>query len=147
MAFSAVAPAAMPSSTSNTVTVQPGHGVIASISTLAPPQLGELERGFSLQFLLRDTEIRDDIVMENDDAAHGDRAHRQFRLKRNTQLAHDADVERQIQGLRNLETHHHAATGDRRRCSPHDLDTWRVNLPGNGLHPGDPPICVASCLF
>jgi hypothetical protein len=34
-------------------------------------------------------------------------------LKRNTQLAQYADVERQIQGLRNLETHHHAATRQR----------------------------------
>jgi hypothetical protein len=83
----------------------------------------------------RNTEFRDEIVVENDDwmrAVH-DCADRQLLLHRRSDLAHDRDVERRVKPFGDLEPHRHPTT--RQRQDEHVFvfvfaEAFRQKLPG-----------------
>jgi len=98
-----VAPVATPSSDDQRhgaaqVEGRPG----APVGLLAAPHLGQLAPDLVLDGGARHAQLRHDVLVQ-DDAAAGDRAHRQLLVARHAQLAHHEHVEGGAQRAGHLE--------------------------------------------
>ncbi len=56
--------------------------------------------------------MAEDFLVEHPDAAGGDGAEGEFLIAGDAQLAHDKDIEGQVESERDLVGHGHAATGE-----------------------------------
>jgi hypothetical protein len=79
------------------------------VGVLPAQQIAALLLGHPLDDLRRDIQAADNVVVEHDHAAAGDRAHRQLLAAGNAELADQEDVERSGEGHRHLVRHRHAA--------------------------------------
>lgn len=62
-------------------------------------------------FNTRDAECSNDIVVQDMRCAGGNGSHREYRITRSTQLAHEHEVERSPQGFRNFDCDGDATSG------------------------------------
>ena len=77
--------------------------MIAAEEPHSPFEFARLVLGCEAQLLLRDRKFLECAVIDQRDAAFGDRADRVLRLERGAELAHDQDVERRERLFRRIE--------------------------------------------
>ena len=95
-----VAPVAMPSSITIAVCAfDVGGSAIAQIAPAAPLDFGKFGVANGLEVGFRDGGLANDVLVAHDNgrAAVDDRAHRQFRLERHADLAHQNQIERGVE--------------------------------------------------
>jgi hypothetical protein len=85
---------------------------IAPVGRLPADQLATLLLGDALDVGRRDAHPADDVVVGAHRSATRNRSHREFRLVRHPQLAHDVHVERGTQRRRHFECNGDAAAGE-----------------------------------
>src|SRR5579883_2272187 len=87
---------------------QLGRRPVAAVLALAAFELGLFARGDALNRLFRYPQLENDVAVHHADAARGDRAHRQLFVPRDTELAHQENVERRLQRVSHLIADRHA---------------------------------------
>ena len=83
-------------------TIEIGRGPIVAIITLSPFQFLALDRSDHLDNRLRIGHNVEHVLVKNPDAAGSDRAHREFFVTGQAEFAHDKNIERNTEALRNL---------------------------------------------
>ena len=112
----AVAPVAIPSSTTMTVRPARGTGARSPRNRRARTSTSARSRASTLaSSSVPDAGEAHHVLVEDADAVLPDGAHAQFGLERHTQLADDDDVQGCAELARDLEGHRYASTRQRRR--------------------------------
>ena len=108
-----------------------GRRAVVAVGPLAPLQLRLLPGGHRLDRLGRDAQRVDHVRVEHARAARGESAHGQLFVAGHPQFAHQEDVERRTERLRDLEADRDAAA--RQRQHDHVGATGVVLQPGRQL--------------
>jgi hypothetical protein len=87
-----------------------GHGAALPVSLLTAQQFAALPLGYPLDDLRCYVQASDDIVIDDDYPATGDRPHGQLLAPRYAKLADHEDVEWSAEALRDLISHRHTAS-------------------------------------
>ena len=115
---------------------------ISAEEAFTPQELALFARGDGLDHFVVDSELLDEVGVQDPDLAACDRAHRQLFVSRDSKLAHDEDVERGPEPLGDLEGDRHPASGEREH-----QDVWTAGQPLEplGQHPsGLEPVSVGA---
>ena len=141
-----------------------------SATTVRPLPPGELRLfplGDGVDDLRRNAQVCDDVLVEDSNAAGGDRTHRQLFVAGDTELAHDESIGPNAEPGSDLGRHHHPTAGQAEHhqvgglvtvdpyvrkvrgenpagvgavgIAVHESTVRRLRLPGRAFRPGPPP--------
>ena len=85
----------------------------AAVSTLVPPQLLAFLCRDSVDYVVRNAQIPDDLIVQDPQAAGRNGAHGQFFVPGDAKLADDKDVQRRVEGLGHFKRDRHAPARQR----------------------------------
>ena len=96
---------------------QVDRGAAVAIELLASHELPAFDGRGALDVIVSEFQLGDDRVVEHTDTAARDRAEGQLLMARNTELAHEKQIERRREAAGELEADRHAASRQREHAA------------------------------